>query len=209
MSKVSNEIAVEKRNEFGNNASRRARKAGMIPAIVYSKGKENQAFFVDADAWKVLSGHGAHMVTLVDGETKIPALVREVQFNHLKNYVLHIDFQQIDLDHEITDAVPVHATGDCCGVAHGGILEQEIHSLEVTCRPDALPEVIKVDVSALDLNARLHVKELVLPEGVRTAADPDTVVFHVILPKQEAEPAPAAAAAAEPEAIKEKAGKAE
>ena len=64
MSKVSNEIAVQERNEFGNNASRRARKAGMIPAVVYSKGKPSKALTVDADAWKVLAGHGVHMVTL-------------------------------------------------------------------------------------------------------------------------------------------------
>ena len=67
MSKVNNEIAVQERREFGKNASRRARKAGQIPVSVYSKGKESRSFLIDADEWKVLSGHGAHMVTLLDG----------------------------------------------------------------------------------------------------------------------------------------------
>ena len=60
MSKVNTEIAVQERREFGKNASRRARKAGQIPVSVYSKGKESRSFLIDADEWKVLSGHGAH-----------------------------------------------------------------------------------------------------------------------------------------------------
>ena len=103
MSKVNNEIAVQERREFGKNASRRARKAGRIPVSVYSKGKESRSFLIDADEWKVLSGHGAHMVSLLDGAKKIPALVKEVQFNYLKNYVLHVDFQEVDLNQEIND----------------------------------------------------------------------------------------------------------
>ena len=149
MSKVNNEIAVQERREFGKNASRRARKAGQIPVSVYSKGKESRSFLIDADEWKVLSGHGAHMVTLLDGAKKIPALVKEVQFNYLKNYVLHVDFQEVDLNQEITDFVPIHAHGESVGAAHGGILEQELHELEVTCRPDHLPEAIRVEGSAL------------------------------------------------------------
>ena len=138
MSKVNNEIAVQERREFGKNASRRARKAGQIPVSVYSKGKESRSFLIDADEWKVLSGHGAHMVTLLDGAKKIPALVKEVQFNYLKNYVLHVDFQEVDLNQEITDFVPIHAHGESVGAAHGGILEQELHELEVTKTDDPL-----------------------------------------------------------------------
>ena len=85
MSKVNNEIAVQDRKEFGKCASRRSRKSGMIPAVIYSKGKEAKAIMVDADAWKVLAGHHVQMVTLVDGANKTAALVKEVQFNHLKN----------------------------------------------------------------------------------------------------------------------------
>ena len=203
MSKVNNEIAVQERREFGKNASRRARKAGLIPVSVYSKGKESRSFLIDADEWKVLSGHGAHMVSLLDGAKKIPALVKEVQFNYLKNYVLHVDFQEVDLEHEITDFVPVHAHGESVGAAHGGILEQELHELEVTCRPDHLPEVIRVDVTALAIGDSLHVKDLVLPEGVRTYVDPETTVFHVIRPKEESAE-PAEAEVTEPEAINEK-----
>lgn len=209
MSKVNNEIAVQERKDFGKNASRRSRKAGMIPAVVYSKGGEARAISVDADAWKVLAGHHVQMVMLNDGANKSAALVKEVQFNHLKNYVQHIDFLEVDLNADVTSAVPVHAHGDCAGVNHGGLLEFELHELPVICHPDHLPEMIKADVTKLDIGDQLHVKDLVLPEGVRTELDPETVVVHVVRPQEEAAEEPAAEAAAEPEAIKEKKGEAE
>ena len=209
MSKVNNEIAVQSRKEFGKCASRRARKAGMIPAVVYSKGKEAKSIMVDADAWKVLTGHHVQMVTLVDGAAKSSALVKEVQFNHLKNYVQHIDFQEVDVNADLTAMVPVHAHGDCIGVNHGGILEFELHEIEVICHPDHLPESIPAEVSSLDIGDQLHVKDLVMPEGVRTDLDPEAVVAHVVRPKEEAEEPAAEEAATEPEAIKEKKADAE
>ena len=207
MSKVTNEIAVQDRKEFGKCASRRSRKSGMIPAVIYSKGKEAKAIMVDADAWKVLAGHHVQMVTLVDGANKTAALVKEVQFNHLKNYVQHIDFLEVDLNADVTALVPVHAHGDCLGVSRGGILEFELHEIEVVCHPDHLPEFIAAEVTSLDVGDSLHVKDLAMPEGVRTDLDPEAVVAHVVRPKEEAE-APAEAAA-EPEAIKEKKPEAE
>ena len=207
MSKVNNEIAVQDRKEVGKCASRRSRKSGMIPAVIYSKGKEAKAIMVDADAWKVLAGHHVQMVTLVDGANKTAALVKEVQFNHLKNYVQHIDFLEVDLNADVTALVPVHAHGDCLGVSRGGILEFELHEIEVVCHPDHLPEFIAAEVTSLDVGDSLHVKDLAMPEGVRTDLDPEAVVAHVVRPKEEAE-APAEAAA-EPEAIKEKKPEAE
>ena len=210
MSKVNNEIAVQERKDFGKNASRRSRKAGMIPAVVYSKGGEARSISVDADSWKVLAGHHVHMVMLNDGAKKTAALVKEVQHNYLKNYVQHIDFLEVDVNADVTASVPIHAHGDCMGVNHGGLLEFELHELPVICHPDHLPEFIHAEVSKLDIGGQLHVKELVLPEGVRTEIDPEAVVAHVVRPKEEEAPAPAAAAApAEPEAIKEKKPEAE
>ena len=206
MSKETIRIAVEERKDFGKNASRRARRAGLIPAAVYSKGKETQTFLVNADEWKVFSvHHAAHMVTLVNGSAEIPALIKEVQFNHLKNYVQHIDFQQVDLNQDIVATVAIHAIGEAPGAAHGGILEQELHELEVSCHPADLPEMLTVDVGKLEIGDALHVSDLVLPAGVKCETDPETVVFHVARPQIEEEaPAAEAAEAAEPEAANEK-----
>ena len=93
MSNESHKIAVQKRDVFGNNASRRLRRAGSIPAVVYGRGEAAAAYSVNADEWKVFAATGSKDIVLVDGDKEISAVVREVQYNHLKNYVVHIDFQ--------------------------------------------------------------------------------------------------------------------
>ncbi len=202
MNKAKHVLAVKERKEFGKNASRRARKAGQIPAAVYGKGKENMTCFVDVTEWQVLSAHDVHMVTLDTGARQIPALVKEVQFNYLKNSFVHIDFQEVSLTDDVHTAVPIHVAGTAVGVNRGGILEQELHNLEIVCHADSIPENLTVDVSALELGGTLLVKDLTLPAGVRANVSADAIVFHVVRPKVEAEPAEAAAT--EPVAIKEK-----
>lgn len=206
MNNESHKITVASREEFGNNASRRLRRAGSIPAVVYGRGKEARALSVNADEWKVFSAHGVQLVTLVNGGKEIPALVREVQYNHLKNYVVHIDFQEVDLNAEIVSSVPVHAHGESYGAAHGGLLEQDLFEIEVVCRPADLPEAIRVDVTKLNIGDSLTIADVVFPEGVRSDLPAETLVFHCVMPREEAEPAAPAegAAAAEPEAINEK-----
>ena len=76
----------------------------------------------------------------------------------------------VNANEEISALVPIHAIGEAIGAAHGGILEQELHELEVLCHPTELPELIKVDVSKLDMGDMLHVSDIVLPSGVKTKA---------------------------------------
>lgn len=203
MSNESHKIAVQERTVFGNNASRRLRRAGNIPAVVYGCGKATAAYSLNADEWKIFAATGARVVTLVNGKKEIPALVREVQYNHLKNYVVHIDFQEIDIKAEIESAVPLHAHGESYGAAHGGILEQDLFELNVICLASDLPEAIKVDVTELKIGDSLTVGDLQLPAGVRTDVSPETLVFHVVTPREEVASEETASAATEPEAINE------
>jgi large subunit ribosomal protein L25 len=202
MSKAENVIAAQPRSEFGDNASRRLRKSGFIPAVIYSRGKESLHVMLKTEAWQVASAKGANLYTIALEGKEIPAIVKEVQFNHLKNYVYHVDFQAVDMAAEIHASVALHAFGDCYGASHGGVLEQEVHELPVSCRPDALPDVIKVDVTKLQVGETLTVGQLVLPEGVKVRGMEDSeIVFHVVLPTQETA---SEEGAAEPEAINEK-----
>ncbi len=203
MSNVINELATQERQGFGKNASRRARKVGLIPAALYSRGKESKSFLVSADAWKVLTNHGSQMVVLKFGEKSVHALIKDVQYNYLKNYVYHIDFKEVSMTEELEAMVPIHARGESVGASHGGILEQEIHELKVICRPQDLPDVVEVDVTSLDKGDHICVQDITLPQGVRTEVDGESIVFHVVIPKQEVE-SNAEEAPAEPEAIKEK-----
>jgi large subunit ribosomal protein L25 len=105
---------------------------------------------------------------------------------------------------EITAEITVESIGEAEGVkTHGGLLEQNIRSIEIRCIPQNLPEIIKVDISSLKLGDAIHIRDIALPEGVTTTTDPDLTVFVVAEPKVASEPAAAGAATA-PEAIKEK-----
>lgn len=193
MSKDNNEIAVQPRSEFGYNAARRARKAGLVPAVIYGKGMESKSIYLNAGEWDSIARHNHHLLFLVDGDQKQAVLVKEVQKNHLKNYYVHIDFQAVSADEVVHSTVTLHATGDCVGAARGGTLEQLIHEVPVTCKPQDLVDEVKVDVSGLEVGAKLLVKDLVLPAGLTVAADADAVVFTVAQPQQEEAPAAATA----------------
>ena len=206
MSKETPQIKVEARTVFGNNASRRLRNAGRIPAVIYGNGKSPRTVSVDSDAWCAFSAsHASQMVTLLEEGKEIPALIKEVQYNHLKNYFVHIDFQEVSLDREISASVPLHAHGECYGATHGGILEQDLHELPVLCRPKDLPEGIRVDVTELKIGDGLTVAQLELPQGVKADISGDTLVFHVVRPQEEVVEEPTEGeTATEPEAINEK-----
>ena len=199
MSNAKHVIAVEARSEFGNNPSRRLRRASRIPAVIYSKGKEARAISLSADEWKVIAGHGVNMITLIENGKEVPVLVKEVQINHLKDYVVHIDFMEIDLTAEVQANVPLHAINAADAALHGGVLEQAVHELAVTCRPDCLPEIIKVDVSKIEQT--ITAADLVLPEGVKAAVPADTIIFAVAFPQEKAAEE---GDGTEPEAINEK-----
>ncbi len=204
------EINVKSRDAFGKCASRRARKSGMVPANIYMHGAACRPVLVDVNEWKPLANQDITLISLKEGSDVSMALVKEVQYDTLKNVFLHIDFQAVRMDEKIHASVPVHpAFGvEAIGITHGGILEQPLHTIEVSCLPTALPEAITIDLSGLEVDHSIHVKDLVMPEGVSAVSDPDAVVFHMIKPSTAevaATPAAAAPAAAKAPAAAAKA----
>jgi large subunit ribosomal protein L25 len=137
------------------------------------------------------------------------AIIQEVQHHPVTGRVLHVDFHGVSANEEIESSVPVEVIGEAIGVkSYGGILEQSLRALTISCLPSNLPEFINVDVSALNIGDTLHVKDIVLPAGVTAVEEAERTVFHVTEPKVIVEEAPvaaeAAAAAGTPEVIKEK-----
>ncbi len=185
-SKTNYELAVETRSELGTGAVRRARKAGKIPAIMYSRGSESAPLFVDAKEWEALSKHDFNLLTLLNGKKKTAAVVKEVQNNYLKSCVVHIDFQEVKMDEEITAAIPVRAgLGEAAGASQGGTLEQLMHEVEVKCLPGDLPEHLEMDITALEIGDSLYVSDIVLPDKVEMVSDLELTVFHVAKPMAE------------------------
>ena len=129
-----------------------------------------------------------------------------MQHHPIRRDVLHVDFHAVRADEKLHAEIPVEPFGEPAGVKNfGGILEIALHSLEVECLPKDLPDLIRIDVSGLNVGESIHVKDIALPEGVSVRVDADLTVVRVAAPKVEIEPvASAAAAAAGPEVIKEK-----
>ena len=143
-----------------------------------------------------------------DAKPKRLALVKDVQHYSLTGKLLHIDFQEISETEKVTVMVSVETTGEAVGVkTGGGVLEHVLHKVKVRCLPKDLPEVILVDVTALEVGKAIHIGEIKAPEGVEILGDKHLSVLAVKAPVTEAQEAAAEAAATttgEVEMIKEK-----
>lgn len=208
MAKVKHVLNVKTRTPGGTGEARRLRRTGMIPAIVYGKGKENRNISVDAVEWGLLSRHALNIVSLMEDGKETLVLLKEIQHNAIKNCTSHLDFQEINKDQKVSAYVPVLAGHTApAGESAGGMLEQFMHEIEVSATPVDMPEEIVVDVAGLNLGEELRVGDIALPAGVEAVTDAALVVFAVIDPNANAadeEAAEGEEGAAEPEVIAEK-----
>lgn len=200
------------RSEIGRTAVKATRRAGRVPGVLYGKGK-SQAVQFDAVELKRALHQSESENTLVnlelqgDGQAESRlALVQDVQVDPLTDTILHIDLHEVRQDEVLTAEVALHHQGEPAGVkTGGGLLETIMHSLEVECLPQDLPDHIVVDVSHLELDESIHVRDIQVPAGVKILNHPELTVFTVKPPKTSAEEETAAAApVAEPEVLKEK-----
>jgi large subunit ribosomal protein L25 len=183
-------LEVEKRENCGSSASRRDRKAGKVPAVVYGHGADPKHILVDEKAWMIVSKQDVQIVELKQsGGESLNVLIKDVQHDFLTGAPKHIDFLEVKMDEVITTSVPVHGIGTPVGLSQGGILEQQVHELEISCTPLTMPESIECDISGIEVGGALHVSDLTLPEGVTAVTDGDQTLFQVAMPKAEEEPA--------------------
>lgn len=183
------ELQAEARDGFRRTGARKLRRVGRIPAIVYGGGRAPEAISLDHDAVLHQMDREAFytsILSIVVGTESQPVVVKEVQRHPAKPYVLHLDFQRIVENEEITLNVPIHFIGESTakGVKEqGGVVEHLMTDLEISCLPKDLPEYLEVDVTALELNEVLHLSEIRLPEGVTSVAldhgqDPPVVAIN-------------------------------
>jgi large subunit ribosomal protein L25 len=196
-------VAFERAKQ-GTGASRRLRNSGRTPGIVYGAGSQPVAVELDHNAlWHALKKEAFHSSVLdmeLNGQTS-KVLLRDVQYHPFKQLVLHIDFQRVDEKTKLHMKVPLHYSGaeespavkvDKC------LVTPVVTELDVSCMPSDLPEFIAVDLSNLQKNVSLHLKDIKLPKGVSAVtrgAKNNPVLVSVVAPVVEVE-APAADAAA-------------
>src|SRR5438874_8272693 len=202
-------LTAERRTATGRSAVRKLKASGSVPAVVYGSKDKPESLQISRRDINALLSHAAGENILVEleiaGKSRL-ALVQEVQHAPLGGAVLHVDFHAVSQDEVIQADVPLEPTGTANGVKNmGGLLEQNLRSLAIECLPRDLPDVIRVDVSVLDIGDSIHVREIQLPAAVTTRIQLDLTAFSVLAPTVEEEPVAAVAeVAAGPEVIKEK-----
>ena len=181
-------LVMEPRETTGKGANRRTRAAGYTPCVFYGPEMEKsiQGRVNTRELGRILTGRWESLrltVTLPGGEEEM-CIIREVQRNPLTDEPLHVDFYRLLRGRKITVNIPVEVVGrdKSPGVKDGGVLES-LRELEVETLPMNIPDAIEVDVSALNLGDAIHVRDLVLPEGVELLADPDEIAAVIVVPR--------------------------
>jgi large subunit ribosomal protein L25 len=186
MSKVV--LKAKNRQKAGSSESRRIRRGGRIPAVIY--GRSGKAVSIDLDAFEFVKGtKGISESTIVkvdvDGKS-YDAFVKDTQRNIIDGNILHIDFYEVESGTVLRAKVSLVFHGNPIGVREGGMLETPVHEIEVECLPKDLPERIELDISGLKANQSTHVRDIPLAEGIRLLSNPDQVVALVKFAKIEA-----------------------
>ncbi len=201
--KIQVEIRDPAKNKgTGSRVSRRLRKKGQVPAIIYGHKQAPVPIALTRESvWEMIK-KSTHLAELSFNGSSETVLVRDVQWDHLGKEIIHLDFARVSADESIETEVRLDVRGTAAGIAEGGLLEILVHELQVTCRANAIPEAIRVDVSHLALNQAIHVKDLTLPEGVTVDNDPELLLMHVVTRAPEATDATTAEGTTQPEVIK-------
>jgi large subunit ribosomal protein L25 len=205
-------LMAQRRTVTGRSAVRKLKARGVVPAIIYGAKDKPETLQVSKRDINAMLSHASGENILVeleiegDGGKNRLALVQEVQHSPVGGDVLHIDFHAVSMDEKIQADVPLEVVGTANGVKNfGGLLEQNLRSLAIECLPRDLPDILTVDVSALEIGDSIHVRDIALPTGVTTKIQPELTAFSVLAPTVEEEPVVAEVeAAAGPEVIREK-----
>jgi large subunit ribosomal protein L25 len=197
-------IKADKREALGTRVSRRLRKSGKLPAVLARKGEEPLHLLVDAKEFSQLVKKHARLINLDHPAGKDKVFIKEVQYDHLDEHAIHVDFTKVAMDQLLTIEVPLLLKGKPVGVTEeGGVLDQYVKVLKIQVLPDAIPDHIEADVAGLKKDVKFTVKDLQLPAGVKVTHDADLLLAIVQEHKvEEVAPAAAAAGPLEPEVIK-------
>lgn len=180
------ELVVRLRERTGSRESRRLRRQGLVPGVLYGSG-EPRAFCVEErELRRVLAGgHGMHAIldVVLDGHGKAHhAVLKDFQLDPRRSTLTHVDLHEVRLDRPIQTEVAVELVGTPEGVSAGGVLQLVTREIALEALPMEVPERLELDVSGLGIGESARVEHIIAPAGVTLLADPDTVVATVLAP---------------------------
>ncbi|MEM7682169.1 MAG: 50S ribosomal protein L25 [Planctomycetota bacterium] len=197
-------LAAETRDRVGTRYARRLREVGQVPAVVYGHKQEPVSVALNLRDLDLILAHGAHTLKLELPTGAETCLVRDVQRDHLGDKVVHVDLARVDLSETVEVEIDLEFYGESPALKEAGsVLLHEMQTLTVACRADSVPDGVRVDTSGLTRDSHITVADLVLPEGVAAADDPEKLVASISFVKA-APVEEETDEAAEPEVVGEK-----
>jgi large subunit ribosomal protein L25 len=185
-------VVASERTDLGSAESRRLRRRGLIPGVLYGRSKPVAIAIAERDLRAALTGKGGTHAVLdltVDGGGSHSAILKEFQVSPVRGKLTHVDLQEVRLDQPIQTAVAIRLSGEPTGVKEGGVLSQISNEVHVEGLPLEIPEHLDIDVSGMHIGDTLRLSELQVPEGVKLLDDPEeTVLATVTLPTRVEEP---------------------
>jgi large subunit ribosomal protein L25 len=164
-------VEAEPRTDLGKGASRRLRREGKVPGVIYGAGKEPTSISLEQHVLQHQLENEAffsHILTVKVGKNEDQAILKDLQRHPSKPIILHVDLQRVSAKEKIRVHVPLHFLNEdtAPGVKAGGLVSHHITEVEVSCLPKDLPEYLEIDVGGLDLEGNVHMSEIALPKGV-------------------------------------------
>jgi large subunit ribosomal protein L25 len=184
-------LVVQNRAILGSAESRRLRRQGLIPGVLYGKDSPVAITIPERDLRNALTGAGglnAVLDVVVEGGATHSSVLKGYQLDKVRGTVTHVDLQEVRLDQPIHATVPLHVIGESVGTKEGGVLNQMLTELNVEALPMEVPASLDFDVSDLRLGDSAHLSQVVLPDGVTLLDDGDIVFVAVTQPTREVEP---------------------
>jgi len=179
---TSAKLSAKRRTAVGSLQCRKLRRGGEIPANLYGHKQDAVMLQVNNIALLAMIKSGAHLVDIeFDGKVEA-ALIREVQWSSMGDFITHLDLQRVDPNERLTVEVHVELKGTAPGVLSGGILEHSIRSLLVECPVVAIPDLIIIRIGELEVGQSIHVREVEAPPNVKFLNNPDAIVVRIAAP---------------------------
>ena len=180
-------LNVSVREGKGTSFARKLRLENKVPAVLYHSVIEGTSLSVEKNELYKALKTGQFIFEIKVGDKAQFVLVKEVQYHPVTDEIIHVDFQQVKEDQKISLEVPLRTEGESEGVKLGGILVQLLNVVTINCKPSNVPEALSVDVSDLEMNSSLFVKDIILPDDVEMVTAEDIAVVSVQEPKKEEE----------------------
>jgi large subunit ribosomal protein L25 len=177
-------IEAEPRTDFGKGASRRTRRAGRVPAVLYGQGADTRHFSLPGHEL-MIALKTPNVLIRVDGLGKAAlALPKSVQRHPIRNEIEHVDLIEVRRGEKVTVEIPIRVSGE---VFSGGVLDQQLVQLAVEAEATNLPDGVDIDVEGAEIGTVIHASDIKLPSGTTLVTDPEALVLHVVAQQSQAQ----------------------